>query len=110
MRFEHTDRKGFWIGFIDFFTAGIFLLIIMPRGLQDEIDEVLGKKTQKYWKANLVGSEGKLMSYKHMFYRNVFWVLILVGLRYAEEMGAPELPGSGRQEYLESVMNNILFR
>lgn len=28
---------------------------------------------------------------------------------YAEEMGAPALPGSGRQEYLEGVVNNILF-
>lgn len=28
---------------------------------------------------------------------------------YAEAMGAPELPGSGRQEYLEAVVNNILF-
>ena len=28
----------------------------------------------------------------------------------AQEMGAPELPGSGRQEYLEGVINNILFR
>ena len=28
---------------------------------------------------------------------------------YAEAMGAPELPGSGRQEYLESIVNNILF-
>ena len=28
---------------------------------------------------------------------------------YAENMGKPELPGSGRQEYLESVVNNILF-
>ena len=28
---------------------------------------------------------------------------------YAENMGAPELPGSGRQEYLESVVNHILF-
>ncbi len=27
----------------------------------------------------------------------------------AEEMGAPELPGSGRQEYLNSVLNQILF-
>ncbi|NLI61600.1 MAG: xylose isomerase [Clostridiales bacterium] len=29
---------------------------------------------------------------------------------YAEKMGAPELPGSGRQEYLEGIINNILFR
>ena len=28
---------------------------------------------------------------------------------YAEEMGAPALPGSGRQEYLEAVVNSVLF-
>ncbi|NLC33156.1 MAG: xylose isomerase, partial [Clostridiales bacterium] len=28
----------------------------------------------------------------------------------AQSMGSPELPGSGRQEYLEGVLNNILFR
>ena len=28
---------------------------------------------------------------------------------YAEEMGAPELPGSGRQEYLESIVNQVLY-
>ncbi len=28
---------------------------------------------------------------------------------YAEEMGAPQLPGSGRQEYLERVVNEVLF-
>ncbi|NLB43191.1 MAG: xylose isomerase [Clostridiales bacterium] len=28
---------------------------------------------------------------------------------YAEKMGAPELPGSGKQEYLESIVNSILF-
>ena len=29
---------------------------------------------------------------------------------YAEKLGDAELPGSGRQEYLESVLNNILFK
>ncbi len=29
--------------------------------------------------------------------------------KYAEDMGAPELPGSGKQEYLESVLNSVLF-
>ena len=29
---------------------------------------------------------------------------------YAEKLGNAELPGSGRQEYLESVLNNVLFR
>ena len=28
---------------------------------------------------------------------------------YAEEMGAPALPGSGRQEYLESIVNSVIF-
>lgn len=28
---------------------------------------------------------------------------------YAEKLGAPEFPGSGRQEYLENVVNSILF-
>ena len=28
---------------------------------------------------------------------------------YAEEMGAPALPGSGSQEYLESIVNSIMF-
>ena len=28
---------------------------------------------------------------------------------HAEEMGAPALPGSGKQEYLEGIVNNILF-
>ncbi|MBE6695427.1 MAG: xylose isomerase [Ruminococcaceae bacterium] len=28
---------------------------------------------------------------------------------YAENMGTPPLPDSGRQEYLESIINNILF-
>ena len=29
---------------------------------------------------------------------------------YAEKLKAPALPGSGRQEYLESIVNGILFR
>lgn len=29
--------------------------------------------------------------------------------QYAEEIGAPALPGSGKQEYLESIINSILF-
>lgn len=28
---------------------------------------------------------------------------------YAEAMGAPELPGSGRQERLEGIVNQIMF-
>ena len=104
MRFKHTNRKGFWIGFIDFFTMGIFLLFYMSvGGLQDELDEVLGYKTQRYWKAYLLGLpdltlytihwmakisedlkkkaielkiEGPYTSYKHMFLWNTIGLLL----------------------------------
>ncbi|MBQ6126100.1 MAG: hypothetical protein IJI77_03650 [Erysipelotrichaceae bacterium] len=56
MKYKHTNRPGFWIGFIDFFTAGIFLLFYMKRsGLQKELEEILGHKLQDYWKAYLLG-------------------------------------------------------
>ena len=104
IRFKHTDRKGFWIGFVDFFTAGIFLLFYMPKGLQDEIDEVLGHKTEKYhiaylkgipdffiytlvWMSRIseelknkaidLGVEGPYTSYRHMFGWNVFGLLLM---------------------------------
>ena len=56
MTFRHTHRPGFWLGFIDFFTAGLFFLLYMSLGgLQDELDSILGTKTQRYWKAYLLG-------------------------------------------------------
>ena len=99
MKFEHTNRPGFLLGFIDFFTAGLFFLVYMQRGLQDELDEILGHRTQRYsvayllgiptlfvytlvWMARIaeelrakaieLGIEGKLTSYRHMFDWNVF--------------------------------------
>ena len=56
MEFKYTNRPGFWLGFIDFFTAGLFFLLYMPLGgLQDELEEVLGHKVMPYWKAYLLG-------------------------------------------------------
>ena len=56
MRFRHTNRKGFWLGFVDFFTAGLFFVVYMRLdGLQDELDEILGRRTQRYWVAYLLG-------------------------------------------------------
>ena len=56
MRFKHTNRPGFLLGFIDFFTAGLFFLLYMPfGGLQDELEEILGHKLMPYWKAYLLG-------------------------------------------------------
>jgi hypothetical protein len=104
VRFEHTNRPGFLLGFIDFFTAGVFFLLYMPLGgLQDEIDEVLGHETQRYWVAYVLGIptlfiytlvwmariseelkeraielgvEGPYTSWWHMFGWNVFGLLL----------------------------------
>ena len=103
MKFEHTHRPGFLLGLIDFCTAGLFFLIYMQRGLQDELDQILGRRTQRYWVAYLLGIPtlfvytlvwmakiaeelkaravelgigGKLTSYRHMFDWNVFGLLL----------------------------------
>ena len=56
MMFRHTDRPGFWLGMIDFCTAGLFFLFYMPfGGLQAELDEILGRRTPRYWIAYLLG-------------------------------------------------------
>ena len=56
MRYNHTNRPGFWFGLIDFLTAGLFFLFYMPLGgLQEELDEILGRRTQRYWMAYLLG-------------------------------------------------------
>ena len=100
MEYKHTNRKGFWIGFVDFFTAGVFLLFYMPLGgLQAEIEAVLGHPVLPYWKAYLLGIptlfiypliwmariceelkqkaiamgiEGPYTSWRHMFCWNIF--------------------------------------
>ncbi|MBR1814853.1 MAG: hypothetical protein IJ773_13750 [Lachnospiraceae bacterium] len=55
MKYKNTNRPGFLLGLIDFFTAGLFFLVYMRRGLQDEIESVLGHKVMPYWKAYLLG-------------------------------------------------------
>ena len=104
MRFKHTNRNGFLLGFIDFFTFGLFFLFYMSfGGLQDELDEVLGHRTQRYYVAYLfgiptlfiytlvcmakiaqelkmkaikLGIEGPYTSFWHMFGWNTFGVLL----------------------------------
>lgn len=102
MQFEHTNRHGFWIGLIDFLTAGTFLLVYMRLGLQEELDAVLGRRTQRYgiayllgiptlflytlvWMARIseelmakaiaLGIQGKLTSFWHMFGWNTVGIL-----------------------------------
>ena len=90
---------------IDFCTAGLFFLFYMPlSGLQNEIDFVIGRRTQRYWAAYLLGIptlfiypliwmariaeelkakaielgiEGPYTSWWHMFGWNTFGVLLL---------------------------------
>lgn len=103
MRFRHTNRQGFLLGFIDFFTFGLFFLFYMPRGLQRELDEILGHPTQPYAIAYLIGIptlfiyplvwmgriadelraraielgvEGPYTSFRHMFCWNVFGLFL----------------------------------
>ena len=103
MRFRHTNRPGFLLGMTDFFTAGLLFLIYMQCGLQDELDEILGRRTQRYYVAYLLGIAtlflytlvwmariaeelrakalelgigGKLTSFRHMFDWNVFGLLL----------------------------------
>ena len=105
MKFNYTNRAGFLLGFIDFFTAGIFFLLYMPYGgLQDELEEILGHKLLPYRKAYLLGIptlfiytlvwmariaeelkakaielgiEGPYTSWWHMFGWNTFGILLL---------------------------------
>ena len=111
MNYKHTNRPGFLLGLIDFFTAGLFFLFYMPRGLQDELESVLGHKVIPYWKAYLLGIptlfiypliwmgriadelkniavnlglSGPYTSFWHMFDWNVFG-LILMGPAVATE-------------------------
>ena len=55
MKYKHTNRPGFLLGFFDFFTAGFLFLVYMPIGLQNEIESVLGHKVKPYWQAYLLG-------------------------------------------------------
>ena len=105
MRFKHTNRPGFLLGFIDFITAGLFFLLYMPfGGLQDELEGILGHELLPYWKAYLLGIptlfiytlvwmariaeelkakaielgiEGPYTSWRHMFGWNTFGILLL---------------------------------
>lgn len=105
MRFRQTNRKGFLIGFVDFFTAGLFLLLYMPlSGLQNELDEILGYRTERYYKAYIkgiptlfiytliwmarisedlkkraieLGVDEPYTSFRHMFGWNVFGLLLM---------------------------------
>ena len=55
MKSKRTNRPGFFLCFIVFFTVGLFFLYYMPHSLQNEIEEILGHRVVPYWKAYLLG-------------------------------------------------------
>ena len=85
MRYKHTNRPGFLLGFLDFFTAGLFFLLYMPLGgLQDELETILGHKVMPYWKAYLLGIPTLFI------YTLVWMARIAEELKVkAEELGIP---------------------
>lgn len=104
MRYQHTNRPGFLLGFIDFFTAGIFFLIYMPHGLQDEIESILGHPVMPYWKAYLLGIPT-------LFIYPLIWMgRIAEELRHiAVEMGVPGPHTSFRHMFDWNVFGLVLM-
>ena len=85
MKFKHTSRPGCLLGFIDFFTAGLFFLIYMPfGGLQNELETILGHKIQPYYQAYLLGIP-TLFIYTLVWMANISEEL----KEKAEKMGIP---------------------
>lgn len=85
MKFEHTHRPGFLLGFSDFFTAGLFFLLYMPfGGLQKELEYILGHKVLPYWKAYLLGIPT-------LFIYPLIWMARIADelKEKAEELGVP---------------------
>lgn len=104
MIFRHTNRPGFWLGFVDFFTAGLFFLVYMPLGLQRELDTILGTRTLPYWKAYLLGIPTLFI------YPLVWMARIAEALRAkAEAMGLPGPHTSWRHMFGWNVFGLPLF-
>ena len=100
MRFRHTNRPGFLLGFIDFFTAGFFFLFYMPlSGLQDELEEILGHPLMPYRKAYVLGIPT-------LFLIPLFWMArIAEELKArAAELGIPGPHTSGRHMILWNTL------
>ena len=65
--FRHTNRPGFLLGFIDFFTAGLFFLLYMPLGgLQKELESGLSRMLMlRFDIDHLTGKEAIELTRKH---------------------------------------------
>ena len=105
MKYRHTNRPGFLLGFIDFFTAGLFFLLYMPLGgLQDELEEIIGHKVMPYWKAYLLGIPTLII------YTLVWMARISEELKAkAEKMGIPGPHTSWRHMFCWNVFGLLLM-
>ena len=105
MSFEHTARRGFWLGFVDFFTAGLFFLFYMPLGgLQRELETVLGHRVRPYWQAYLLGIPTLFI------YTLVWMARIAEELKNrADELGIPGRHTSFRHMFCWNVFGLLFF-
>jgi len=87
--------EGYILG-MDTFALG---LIKASQIIEDgRIDDFIAKRYSSYHKSQI----GKKILSNQTSLEELF--------AYAENLGAPELPGSGKQENLENIVNNILFK
>lgn len=87
--------EGYILG-MDTFALG---LIKASQIIEDgRIDDFIAKRYSSYHKSQI----GKKILSNQTSLEELF--------AYAENLCAPELPGSGKQENLENIVNNILFK
>ncbi len=104
MVFRHTKRPGFWLGFIDFFTAGLFFVWYMPRGLQAELETILGHRVRPYWQVYLLGIPDLFL------YPLVWMARIAEELKVkAEELGLPGPHTSWKHMFWWNVLGCLCF-
>ncbi len=90
-------KEDMFLGFIMAMDAFALGLVNAARMIEDgRIDSFVKARYESFENgigADIIGKKATLESLS----------------AYAENLGAPELPGSGRQEMLESILNTIMF-
>lgn len=97
IRIPHTWGVGAALGLADFLLLGIPLLVIMPLGLQDDMERAIGHPLGRpYWQAYELGIPA-------LFLYTLVWMS-----RVAEELGE-EAEGLGVEEPHTSFLHMILW-
>lgn len=93
--YTHEDMFYGYILGMDTFALG---LITAAKIIEDgRIDEFITNRYSSFYNTEI----GKKIVSDSTNLEELF--------AYAEKLGAPEMPGSGRQEYLQSIINSILY-